>query len=214
MKTTVEQRTKMLQAIHDGVSSDEAAEFAGTGNWDNYAMDLTEDYVALETELERERMRLVACGIAAMCPAQLAGMAEEYDSDSRKDVSNMRTELESALAKSEADAAAMREDLTETLSYLETPTGQYFVDKWGLGDSLKSDAGSALLARIELLERALADHQAASAREQKELHDMRQRNRKLERVAEAGRKFKTWPDTPALDELTDALAALDGKGGG
>jgi len=54
--------------------------------------------------------------------------------------------------KAEADAAAMREDLEETLGYVSGASGDYFKEKWDLGASLKVDAGRALLARLYALQ--------------------------------------------------------------
>jgi len=89
---------------------------AGCVYWDD-SIRLVNEIKRLRAELETERMRLAACGVAAMCNTetsikqQFDGMKEEYSSASLRDVQEM--------VKREMDLRSERDSLRAKLDELK-----------------------------------------------------------------------------------------------
>jgi uncharacterized protein YhdP len=77
----------------------------------------------------------------------VADVRAEWNSTKAAHAAEVQT-AQAKLASVEADAAAMRADLEETLSYAP----EFFREKWDLGASLKATAGRAIAERMPLLE--------------------------------------------------------------
>lgn len=82
--------------VRDHCATDDPRKCATIGTRDNAIAALIARFDAeraarerAEGEAETERLRLVACGMAALDPSQLVGMVPAYDSASRQDVTRV-----------------------------------------------------------------------------------------------------------------------------
>ena len=82
-----------------------------------------------EADAETERMRLVACGMAALDPSQLVGMVTEFDSASRQDVTRVVARLEDRAEKAEAACARKDSEIARLRAALAA--GPAALDKFG-----------------------------------------------------------------------------------